>query len=122
MPPRRRVQALSRRHRFTSQGSFGPILRSGSKFRGENLVLHALPAPAGASRLGIALSRRLVPLAVERNRVKRVVREAFRRHGAKDSGHDCVVALRAAVGSIPGRELMRELATLLDQLQRAGRR
>lgn len=122
MPPRHRAQALSRRHRFTSQGSFGPILRGGRKLRGESLVVHALASSAGPSRVGVAIPRRLVPLAVERNRVKRVVREVFRRHGVKDAGLDCVVALRARVDSIPGRELAVELAGLLDQLQRAGRK
>ena len=122
MPPRRRAQALSRRHRFTSQGSFAPILRGGRKFRGENIVVHTLASAAGPSRLGLALPRRLVPLAVERNRIKRIAREAFRRHGVRDAGLDCVVGLRAKVDSIPGRELTRELVQLLDDLQRAERR
>ncbi len=122
MPPRHRAQALSRRHRFTSQGSFGPILRGGQRVRGENLVVHALAAPAGVSRLGVALARRLVPLAVERNRVKRIVREVFRRHGVKDVSRDCVVGLRGRVDSISGRQLARELTALFDQLQQAGRR
>ena len=121
MPPRHRAQALLRRHRFTSQGSFDPVLRGGRKIRGGNLVVHALASPSGRSRVGLALPRRLAPLAVERNRVKRIVREAFRRHGVKSAGVDCVVALRAKVDSISGRELARELAALLDQLQ-AGRR
>jgi len=118
MPPRERAHALSRRHRITPQGSFGPILRSGRKLRGERLVVHALPG-RGCSRLGIALTRRLVPLAVDRNYVKRAVRDAFRRHGVKHSALDCVVALRARVERAAVPELVRELMQLLDELQRS---
>ena len=118
MQPRERGEALSRRHRITSQGSFGPILRSGRKFRGEKLVVHALPG-RGSSRIGVALTRRLVPLAVDRNRLKRAVRETFRRHGVKLSAVDCVVALRAKVDHAAFPGLVRELTRLLDELQRS---
>ncbi|HXS51120.1 MAG TPA: ribonuclease P protein component [Usitatibacter sp.] len=121
MPPRERAHALSRRHRITPQGSFGPILRNGRKFRGDKLVLHALPGH-GCSRIGVALARRLVPLAVDRNRVKRAVREAFRRHDVKGSAVDCVVALREKMGRVDVAEIERELARLLDELQRSERR
>ncbi len=118
MPPREWAQALPRRHRFTSQGSFAPILRGGRKFRGEHLVVHALLVAPGPSRIGVALARRLVPLAVERNRVKRIVREAFRRHGVKHEGLDCIVALRGKLDSVPRRQLAQEFARLLDELDR----
>ena len=53
-----------------------------------------MPSPNGHSRLGIGLTRRLVATSVDRNRLKRVIREAFRRHPAKSAGFDCVVMLR----------------------------
>jgi ribonuclease P protein component len=116
--PRERAHALSRRHRIAPQGSFGPILRSGRKFRGENLVLHARPG-GPCSRIGVALARRLVPLAVNRNRVKRAVREAFRRHEVKHAAFDCVVAPRARMDHVAVAELVRELTALLDELRRS---
>ena len=95
MPGGARPQGLSRRHRFVARGSFGPVLGAARKVRGALAVVHAVPGSAGRSRLGVALTRRLVPSSVERNRVKRVVREVFRRHAVKHAGVDCVVALRA---------------------------
>jgi ribonuclease P protein component len=43
----------------------------------EHLVFYACPGPAGRRRLGCTVSKK-VGGAVERNRVKRILREAFR--------------------------------------------
>lgn len=115
-----RAEGFSRRHRFTAQGSFGAILRNSRKIRSPHAVLHVSPGPAGASRLGVALSRRLVPSAVERNRVKRVVRDLFRRHPVKHAGLDIVISFRLPVDA-RARAFRDEIAALLDQA-RQGRR
>jgi len=121
MPPRiARAQGYSRRHRFSAHGSFGAILKSSKKLRGSLATLHALPAPDGTSRLGIALTRRLVRSAVERNRVKRLVREAYRVHPVKDSPLDCVVSLRLPFDGSTTAALRAEVIGLLDLLM-AGR-
>ncbi|QJR16976.1 ribonuclease P protein component [Usitatibacter palustris] len=117
-----RKEGLSRRHRFTAQGSFGPALRSPRKARGTRSLVHVLAGRPGVSRLGIALSRRVAPSSVHRNRIKRVVRELFRRHGAKAAGLDLVVAFRDRVDKVSSGELAREISGLLDQaLEKAPR-
>jgi ribonuclease P protein component len=95
MPRDPRAEGLSRRHRFHVQGSFGPILRGARKLRGSHAVLHVSPGRPGASRFGIAVTRRHVRSAVDRNLVKRKLRETFRRHGVKRAGLDLVVTFRA---------------------------
>jgi ribonuclease P protein component len=112
--PRR--EGFSRRHRFSGQGSFGPALRSPRKLRGESFSINVAEGRAGAARLGVALTRRLVPLATDRNRVKRLVRDVFRRHEVKSRGLDCVVALRKPFDASAAPALRAELAKLLDQL------
>ena len=119
MPRGERVEGLPRRHRFASRGSFGPVLKSGRKIRGRLAVLHVANAAGGTSRLGVALTRKLVSLAVHRNRVKRGIREAFRRHRAKAYGLDCVVMLRERVDAAAIPEVVREVVSLLDRLEPA---
>lgn len=116
MPRSARKEGFSRRHRFGEQGSFGPVLRSPRKLRGRIVVLHALPGRPGCSRLGIALTRRLVASALERNRVKRAVRELFRRHPVKQAGFDCVVSLRERWMAARLPELRADVAELFDRL------
>ena len=119
MPRGERVEGYPRRHRFTSRGSFGPVLRGGRKIRGRLAVLHVAGAPDGVSRLGVALTRKLVSLATHRNRVKRGIREAFRRHRAKTLGLDCVVMLRERVDAQSIPLVIAEVASLLDRLEPA---
>lgn len=122
MPRHARKEGFSRRHRFAQLGSFGPVLRSPRKIRGRLAVLHAVTGAGTVSRLGIALTRRLVPSSLERNRVKRMVREAFRRHEVKDAGLDCVVMLRSRFDPATAAELRAEVAALFDQLSNTDRR
>jgi ribonuclease P protein component len=114
MPRGERVEGLPRRHRFSTRGSFGPALKSGRKHRGRLAVLHVTPSPGGVSRLGVALTRKLVALAHQRNRLKRGIREVYRRHPAKASGLDCVVTLRERVGDEAIAAVVAEVASLLD--------
>ena len=116
MPRDARKEGYSRRHRFSAQGSFGTALRGSRKLRGRLAILHVAPGRPGQSRLGLALTRRLVPLSVDRNRVKRLVRDTFRRHVVKLAGLDCVVSLRERFDDATAEPLFNEIRTLFDQL------
>jgi len=65
----------------------------------------------GASRLGITVSRR-VGGAVVRNRVKRLVRETFRRRWRDLPAGDAVVIARAAAGRLDAAAVGEELVNL----------
>jgi len=110
-----RAEGLSRCHRFTVQGSFGAILRNSRKLRSPHAVLHVSAGKPGISRIGIALARRQAPSAVQRNRFKRALREAFRRHAVKRAGLDLVVSIRGRFEREAEPELVREVVTLFDQ-------
>lgn len=116
MPRDARQEGYSRRHRFSVQGSFGPVLRASRKVRGRFAILHVAPGQPGRSRLGVALTRRLVPHSVDRNRVKRIVRDTFRRHVVKRAGLDCVVSLRERFDAAQAEPVFAEIRTLFDQL------
>ena len=114
MPRGARVEGFSRRHRFTTQGAFGAILRDSRKIRSPHAVLHVSPGRPGTSRFGIALTRRHFPSAVERNRLKRALREIFRRHSLKLAGVDVVISFRQKFDPADPA-VIDELARLLDQ-------
>ena len=122
MPREARKEGYSRRHRFTARGSFGPVLKGSRKLRGRFAIVHVTAARDSHSRLGIALTRKLVPASSDRNLVKRLVRETFRRHVVKQSGLECVVTLRQKFASADVPAVIAEVASFFDQLHRNGAR
>ena len=70
--------------RLHAPGEFQRMLRDGKRSHGRYFRLHVMaPAPsadASESRLGITVSKRVSKRAVERNRIKRIVRESFRHY------------------------------------------
>jgi len=72
--------AQRRRARITRSGDFDAVYRRGRSAANRHLVVYAFSRddrPAGApARLGLSVSRK-VGGAVERNRIKRVLREQF---------------------------------------------
>ena len=70
-------------------------------------------AATGVSRLGITASRK-AGNAVVRNRLKRLIREVFRRHyAAIHPPQDIVVIVRASAAAIGYAEVARELSAAL---------
>ena len=83
------------------------------------LVLDQRPHSAPVTRLGITASRRFGK-AHERNRFKRLVREAFRlAYHALPKGMDLVVKPRARVKGASMQEVQKELLDLIKHPQTA---
>ena len=120
-----------RRPRLTRSADFDRVYRNGRSAATRSFVLYAFPSserdtdePPGDRadiRLGVSVGRR-VGGAVERNRVKRVLREAF---WALDDelpeGHDFVIVARAGSAELAeqqGLDAVRaELAELRARLE-----
>ena len=69
-----------------------------------------------AARLGLAVSRRVSKLAVQRNRLKRLVRESFRRRRTQFPHVDILVIARSAAVTTSGAELLADLELLWSKL------
>ena len=69
-----------------------------------------------SSRLGIVASKKNYSKAVERNRIKRIVREAFRHHTIKDKSMDLVVLVKGAYFD-NGKEGNDDLAILFSKIE-----
>ena len=94
--PRRKRRRLSR------SGEFERVYREGSSHASRYLVLYAFPRADDDSepRLGVSVGRKLGG-AVERNRVKRMLREAFWSAAAELApGHDFVIVARPDAGEL----------------------
>jgi len=79
--------------------------------------LHLHARDGGFCRLGMAVSRKVSPEAVVRNRIKRQIRESFRLHRARLPAADLVVVARPAAAGLGGAALRAELALLWSRAE-----
>lgn len=70
--------AFGKSHRLLTPSDYRHVFQRARKRTFGSLVSYSRPNALGYPRLGIAVSRKCSPHAVVRNRIKRVIREAFR--------------------------------------------
>ncbi|MDD3575514.1 MAG: ribonuclease P protein component [Halothiobacillus sp.] len=91
-------------------------LTSGKRVHCELLMAVVTPNPTNSPRLGLAIAKRQVRLAHERNRVKRIARDYFRRHLAEWPSFDCVVMAKAGIENVSNPELQIMMKQLFDKV------
>lgn len=96
---------FSRSDRLRRTADFDRVYSSGKRLASFELKLIFAPSPVGATRLGLSVSRR-IGNAVVRNRVKRLLREAFRlnKHQVK-KGYDILLVARKGVEDLKFRQV-----------------
>jgi ribonuclease P protein component len=113
-------QTFARRYRLTKTDEFSSVFGFRRAIRGKLLMLHYQLRPEGNTdaRLGIVVAKKLLKRAVDRNRVKRVVREQFRLRRVSLPNVDLIVRLAVKPGPIDGSQVADDFLALLDKLQR----
>jgi ribonuclease P protein component len=97
----------AKRRRLSRSGEFDRVYRDGSSSATRHLVLYSFPRERGEEagvRLGVSASRK-IGSAVDRNRAKRVLREAFWELSERlPPDHDFVLVARPEIGTLIERE------------------
>lgn len=105
-----------RNARVRAKSDFDRIFQHGRRVALPVLALH-WQSSQDAPRLGLAVSRKVDPRAVGRNRIKRVLRDTFRRLRDELAAGDYVVVARPPAAHADAAELA---AALRGLLQRCG--
>ena len=84
-------QGFSRRQRLLKAAEYEAVFTHRCAVRTAYFQVLAKPNELGLARLGMIVSKRLFPHAVDRNRMRRQIREAFRHMAANLPALDLVV-------------------------------
>lgn len=110
------THGLPRRRRVRASADYTRGFSEGQRIGGRFFRLH-WRAAEGEVRLGLAVSRKVDTRAVERNRLKRIARDSFRRSATElPTGDVLLVARREAAGAASA-ELRRDLDSLWRRLR-----
>jgi len=93
--PCRSASKFSATHRLLRQDGFDHVVRA-ENVSDKYFRIFFVRNAKECARLGIIVGKRTIPGATRRNRIKRVIREAFRQHWVNQCKVDLVVMVRNA--------------------------
>jgi ribonuclease P protein component len=114
---------LPREARIRRAGDFAVLRQASGRLGGRCFSVRYRQNELGHARMGMAVSKRVSKRAVERNRIKRLLRESFRRVRSQLPPLDLMIMAREQAAGVPGPELLAELETLwrrIPPLKRGG--
>lgn len=94
------MATFRRAMRMNSPRDFSRVFRLGQRTGGGGLTVITVENPLGYPRLGLAVAKKHLKLASQRNRLKRMIRESFRSNQSEFNGIDIVVLSRADVSRL----------------------
>lgn len=114
----RQICTLPRQCRLRKADEFRATLRNRIVFESFALRLYVKPVDFNYARIGLIVAKRVERKAVRRNRIKRLIREAFRRHRQMLKGLDCVIQLRHPVERFDSARIYQEAVMLFNKAAR----
>jgi ribonuclease P protein component len=95
--------------RLRQKSEFDRVYRDARRFADALFAIFARNTSGPAPRLGLAIAARIIGGAVQRNRIKRLVRESFRQHQHQLPAMDFVVNARSGARDADNTAIVRSL-------------
>lgn len=106
--------ALPKARRLIEGRDYRLVFSCRQRIAGQFLVLNSAPNDGSFARLGLAVGKRNCRRAVDRNRVKRVIREWFRLRVNALPASDMVYSVRPRASQATNTELRADLEWMLS--------
>ncbi|WP_396588073.1 ribonuclease P protein component [Bermanella sp. R86510] len=89
-----------------------------AKAQTRQILILARRNDLGFARLGLIVAKKHAKRAVDRNQIKRIVRESFRHHQSELENYDCVVLARPGVKDLDKDQLRHMVDQLWTRLRK----
>ncbi len=108
-----------RRLRLLTGNEFKRVFdRADLKISDNNLLILARRSQSDHSRIGFVISKKNVRRAVNRNRVRRIIRESFRLNQHNLPPYDLVVLARKGIGEVETEAIQRLISKSWNRLNK----
>lgn len=101
--------------RLKKSSEFSRIYKRGKSFADKYLVVYFLPNKIEETRLGISVSKK-VGNAVTRNRIKRLIKEAFRHNVNLEKNYDIIIIARVRSNTASYDRIEKSVNFLLNKI------
>ena len=108
---------FNRESRLLTPGHFQSVFKKPIRFGSSHFTILITPSnlPDDSSknnRLGLAIAKKRVKLAVQRNRIKRIIRESFRLNQHELPAIDMVVMVKSGIDKLDNKEINQQLSKI----------
>lgn len=100
---------FNRESRLLTPGQFQSVFSKPSRYGSSHFTILITANNTDRNRLGLAVAKKRVKLAVQRNRIKRQVRESFRLKQHDLPGVDIVVMVKSGIDKLDNSEINHQL-------------
>ena len=112
------VDHFSRKIRLLSPSDYKFVFDKPVRSSDKLLTILARRNNRRQARLGLAIAKKSVRTAVQRNRIKRIIREYFRLHQQKISSADYVVLVRQGIDKMDNVTIEHSVAKQFNYLRK----
>lgn len=102
-------EQFSRSSRLTKAAEYQRVFQNNNRVSDDCFTLLVTKKRGIRSRLGFAIAKKQVKRAVDRNRIKRLIRESFRKHQHQLPNHDVVVMVRFKILKLTHAQIFNRL-------------
>ncbi|MGH8752674.1 MAG: ribonuclease P protein component [Burkholderiales bacterium] len=112
------IYSLPKAFRITKTEQFSAVFHANKTESGAAFQVLVKPKRQEFARLGVVLSKKVTPRAVDRSYVKRLIREEFRMRKHSLGGMEVVVKVLRQLSKAQARQARMELSNLFTKVSR----
>jgi ribonuclease P protein component len=105
-----------RRARLLKPAEFKTVFERGLRIHERGLTAVVAANTVGHARLGLAVPKKAIPLSVDRNRIKRQIREGFRVNQQRLPAADLVILVKPGCRTLQSPQLRQHLERLWNRI------
>ncbi len=108
------MYGFNKTRRLLKKSDYDAVFSQANKVVSSEFIVLYRNNTMGHARLGLALSKKMIAKAHDRNRVKRLLRETFRNRQLP--ALDVVILARRGVANVENSNLIKKLSSVWDKL------